>query len=129
MKKPDIVVVDTHRQIRIIALTREVEIQGLVHGNACFGVREQRCRLCLRLFLENGFKDSPEPRFILYDFSQLLQGGFIGRAGNQKMEVAALGVFLVKVFQCAVPVAFLVQFGVVGEAELDSPSDDGLGND
>ena len=95
MKRPDIVVVDTHRQIRIIALTREVEIQclvhenacfgvreveiqGLVHGNACFGVREQRCRLRLGLFLENGFKDSPEPRFILDDFSQLLQGGFIG---------------------------------------------------
>jgi hypothetical protein len=44
------------------------------------------------------------------------------------VKIAAFGILLMEMLQRAVPVAFLVQFRVVGKAEENGPANDGFRN-
>jgi len=73
--------------------------------------------------LVNLFENGAEEGFVADDFAEALEGLFVGGAGDEEVEIAALGIFFLKMVDGSLPVTLFVKFRVIGQAELDGAAD------
>ena len=81
------------------------------------------------LDLEQGIEVLAEQGGLGNDVAQLGEAALVFGAGNPEPEVAVGGVFLVHVLTEPLPVLFAVEFGIMGESELDGATEHHFGHD